>query len=248
MGPHDSKAVPLSPEPPLGQLWQHADRHRPKVVLAAIFSVLNKICDIAPELLIGAAVDVVVNKGQSFIGTLFGVEDPADQLTVLAVITVAIWILESITDYIAEVLWRNLAQSIEHDMRMSAYRHVQELELAYFEDRSSGGLMAVLNDDVNQLERFLDVGANQLILIISNVILVGLAFFIISPELAVLSFLPIPVIVFGSLRYQKRLEPRYDAVRARAGDIAETLTNNLGGIATIKAFHAEEREVERVAI
>jgi len=156
--------------------------------------------------------------------------------------------LESITDYIAEVLWRNLAQDIEHEMRMDSYRHVQELELAYFEDRTSGGLMAVLNDDINQLERFLDVGANQMILTISNVVLVGLAFFIISPELAFLAFLPIPVIVVGSLLYQKKLEPRYDAVRAAAGRIADTLTNNLGGIATIKAFTAEEREVDRVAI
>ena len=76
---------------------------------------------------------------------------------------------------------------------------------------------------------------------------VGLAFFVISPELAFLAFLPIPVIVIGSLLYQKKLEPRYDAVRAAAGRIADTLTNNLGGIATIKAFTAEEREVERVA-
>ena len=115
MGPHDSNAVPLSPQPPLRQLWEHADRHRPKVVLATIFSVLNKICDIAPELLIGAAVDVVVGEGQSFIGEVFGIEDPVDQLYVLAIITVIIWVLESITDYIAEVLWRNLAQDIEHD-------------------------------------------------------------------------------------------------------------------------------------
>ena len=157
MGPNETNAVPLSAEPPLGQLWQHADRHRPKVVLATIFSVLNKICDIAPELLIGAAVDVVVGDGESFIGSVFGIEDPVDQLYVLAIITVVIWVLESITDYIAEVLWRNLAQDIEHEMRMDSYRHVQELELAYFEDRTSGGLMAVLNDDVNQLERFLDV-------------------------------------------------------------------------------------------
>src|SRR5688572_3641036 len=113
MDPHDTNPVPLSPEPPLRQLWRHADRHRPRVVVAAIFSVLNKLCDIAPELLIGAAVDVVVNEGTSFMATVFGVEDPADQLVVLAVITVAIWILESLTDYIAEVLWRNLAQSIQ---------------------------------------------------------------------------------------------------------------------------------------
>ena len=52
----------------------------------------------------------------------------------------------------------------------------------------------------------------------------------------------------GSLRYQRTLEKRYDAVRAAAGRIADTLTNNLGGITTIKAFNAEAREVERVAV
>src|SRR5205085_12287869 len=89
---------------------------------------------------------------------------------------------------------------------------------------------------------------NELITTAANVVLVGAVFVIISPTLAVLAFLPIPVIVIGSLRYQKSLEPKYDAVRAAAGRIAETLTNNLGGIATITAFTAEDREVERVAI
>ena len=243
-----TNAIPLSTAPPLRQLWAHAGAYRRRVVLATVFSVLNKLCDIAPELLIGAAVDVVVNTDQSFIGRVFGVEDQYEQLVILAIITVVVWIAESITDYIAERTWRNLAQDIEHDVRMEAYQHVQELELAHFEDRSVGGLMAVLNDDVNQLERFLDVGANQVILTISNVVFVGLAFFIISPTIAFLAFLPIPVIVAGSLRYQRTLEVRYDAVRAAAGRIADTLTNNLGGITTIKAFNAEAREVERVAV
>jgi ATP-binding cassette subfamily B protein len=245
--PADTAAIPLAPSP-LRQLWAHGRRHRRKVVLASTFSVLNKICDVAPELLIGAAVDVVVNEGhrQSLVGRVFGVANAYDQLTILAGVTVVVWILESITDYVAHVLWRTLAQTLEHETRMEAYRHVQELELAYFEDHSSGGLMAVLNDDVNQLERFLDVGANDLILTGANVVLVGLTFLAISPTLTLLAFLPIPVIVVGSLRYQRRLEQRYDDVRAAAGRIADTLTNNLGGIATIKAFTAEEREVERV--
>ena len=244
----DSNAVPRSAVPPLRQLWTHAGRHRRRVVLATVFSILNKICDVAPELLIGAAVDVVVNTDRSFVGRIFGVEDRFDQLTILAIVTVIVWIAESVTDYIADLTWRNLAQDIEHDIRMDAYRHVQDLELAYFEDRSSGGLMAVLNDDVNQLERFLDLGANEVILTVTNVLLVGLAFAVISPQIAVLAFLPVPVIVLGSLRYQRSLEARYDAVRAAAGRIADTLTNNLGGITTIKAFTSEEREVARVTV
>ena len=123
---------------------------------------------------------------------------------------------------------------------------MQGLELAYFEDQSTGGLMAILNDDVNQLERFLDVGANNMIRTLTNVVLVGIVFLIASPLLALVAFLPIPVILWGSFRYQRRLEPLYRGVRDQVGRLSGTLANNLGGIATIKAFTAEERETERV--
>lgn len=63
--------------------------------------------------------------------------------------------------YAQGVLWRNLSQNLEHRLRLHAYEHTQQLPLAYFEDRSVGQLMAVLNDDINQLERFLDHGAND---------------------------------------------------------------------------------------
>jgi ATP-binding cassette, subfamily B, bacterial len=244
----DALSASSSPLHPLRRLWHHARQHRPKVVLAATFSAINKACDIAPELLIGAAVDVVVNEGQSFVGRVFGVEDRVDQLSILAVITVAVWLAESASEYVARVTWRNLAQTVEHEVRVEAYANVCDLEMAYFEDRSSGGLLAVLNDDVNQLERFLDDGAHEVIITTLNVVFVGIAFAIISPTLTVLAFLPIPVIVAGSLRYQRTLEKRYDAVREAAGRIAATLTNSLGGIATIKAFTAEDREVQRVAV
>jgi len=238
--------VPVSSTPPLRNLWRHFRNHRRRVVFATTMSVVNKICDIMPELLIGAAVDVVVNSNRSFIGRIFGTEDRYDQLTWLAVITVIAWIAESVSQYIAHVTWRNLAQTLEHDTRMEAYRHVQSLEMAYFEDQSSGGLMAILNDDVNQLERFLDIGADEIVVTTANVILVGAVFAVISPQLTLLAFLPIPIIVAGSLLYQRRLQSRYDAVRNAAGRIADTLTNSLGGIATIKAFNGEARDVARV--
>jgi len=238
--------IPLSSTPPLRDLWRHASKQRPKVVLATVMSVLNKACDVMPELLIGVAVDVVVNDGQSFVGRLTGIEDRFTQLLVLAAITVVVWLAESATQYVAELAWRNLGQTVEHDTRMEAFRHVQTLEMAYFEDTTSGGMMTVLNDDVNQLERFLDVGADDIIQTIANVVFVGIVFAVISPSLTVLAFLPIPVIVIGSLRYQRRLQPRYDAVRAATTRIGDTLTNSLGGVATIKAFSGEPREVERL--
>ncbi len=246
MADPDAASLPHSTRSPLGELWRYARGHRRRVVFASSMSLANKICDIAPELLIGAAVDIVVKGSGSWVGGVIGVENRFTQLTVLVVVTVLIWFAESGTEYAARIAWRNLAQTLEHEARMDAYRHVQSLEMAYFEDRTSGGLMTVLNDDVNQLERFLDVGPHKLILTAANVVLVGIVFVVVSPLLALLAFVPIPVIVAGSLAYQTRLRPLYLRVRTAAGAIGDSLTNGIGGMATIKAFNAEDREVERV--
>jgi ATP-binding cassette subfamily B protein len=237
----------LDAVPPLVRLWRYTGGHRRTVVGAITFSVLNKLADVAPELLIGAAVDVVVREGDSLVASVLGVEDRFHQLLALAVLNVLIWVAESVTDFVASVLWRNLAQTVEHEARMDAYRHIQELELAWFEDQSTGGLLSILNDDVNQLERFLDIGADELIRTAVNVVFVGIVFFAAAPVLGVIAFVPIPLIVWASVRYQRRLEPRYAAVRTAAGDLGGLLANNVSGIATIRSFTAEEREAERVA-
>ncbi|HEX6257212.1 MAG TPA: ABC transporter transmembrane domain-containing protein, partial [Euzebyales bacterium] len=216
------------------------------MLAAAVASVLNKTFDLAPPFLIGAAVDIVVEGEGSFIASRFGVVDPRDQLLVLAAVTAVVWMLESLFEYLFRVLWRNLAQDIQHELRLETYAHVQDLEIAYFSDRQTGELLAVLNDDVNQLERFLDVGANEILQLLTTVVLVGAAFVVLIGDLAWLAFLPMPVIVFGSLRFQRALEPRYTLVRERAGQLSAMLSNNLQGLATIKAFTAETREQARI--
>jgi ATP-binding cassette subfamily B protein len=231
---------------PLRRLWAYAVNYRGQVIMATVWSFLNKAVDIAPPFLIGMAVDVVANGSGSLLGQL-GVEDPKAQILVIALITFVVWGLESLFEYLLSIKWRNLAQSIQHDLRVDTYEHLQELDIEYFEERPSGDLMAVLNDDVNQLERFLDVGANEVIQLATTVVLIGAAFFIIAPSIAWLAFLPIPVILWGSMRFQKKIEPRYTTVRDEAAAINGQLANNIGGIATIKAFTAEDREVERVS-
>jgi ATP-binding cassette subfamily B protein len=232
---------------PLRRLWKYAAIYRGEVILASTWSFLNKAVDIAPPFLIGMAVDVVANGSGSLLGQL-GIEDPKMQILVIALLTFVIWSLESLFEYLLSVGWRNLAQTIQHDLRIDTYEHLQDLDVAYFEDRPSGDLMAVLNDDINQLERFLDVGANEVIQLGTTVMLIGVAFFVIAPSIAWLAFLPVPVILWGSLRFQKRIEPRYATVRDEAATINGQLANNIGGIATIKAFTAEDREVERVTV
>ncbi|WP_341928462.1 ABC transporter ATP-binding protein [Methyloversatilis discipulorum] len=230
---------------PLSRLFSHARNYRRDVRIASLYSVLNKFFDVLPEVLIGVAVDVVVNQKASFLARV-GIVDPKDQLVLLALITVVVWVGESLFQYLYDVRWRDLAQNLQHDLRMEAYCHVQKLDMAYFERNRSGNLLAVLNEDINQMERFLNGGANDLIQVFVGSLMVGGVFFVLTHELAFLALVPVPLILYGAFWFQRRLAPRYGAVREAAGALAARLNNNIQGIATVKAYAAEDYEAGHI--
>jgi len=230
---------------PFIRLARYARNYRQQIWTATVCSILNKFFDLAPPVLIGAAIDLVLQK-ENFWANPLGVQGLAAQLLVLSVISGVIWGLESIFEYAYALQWRNLAQTMQHDLRLDAYQHLQELELAFFEERSSGGLMSILSDDVNQLERFLDGGANEVIQVSATILLIGGAFFVITPNVAWLALSPMPFILWGSIWFQKFLAPRYAEVREKVGLLNGQLSNNIGGITTIKAFVTEGYERKRI--
>jgi ATP-binding cassette, subfamily B, bacterial len=232
--------------PPLIRLFQYGRAYRQQIWFASLCSILNKFFDLAPPVLIGMAVDVVVKKQDSLIAQ-WGIPDIRQQFLLLAVLTFMIWGLESAFEYAFARLWRNLAQKVQHDLRIDAYAHLQGLELEYFESRSTGGLMSILNDDINQLERFLDYGANEVLQVTTTVIVIGTGFFILAPSVAWMAMLPMPFILWGSLTFQKLLAPRYAEVREKVSLLSGRLSNNLSGIVTIKSFVTEDYEVQRLA-
>jgi ATP-binding cassette subfamily B protein len=232
---------------PLLRLLGHLREYRWQVWLASFCSIMNKFWDLAPPILIGMAIDVVTYKEDSMLAD-FGYPDPYDQFLILVALTVVIWVLESLFEYWFGVLWRNLAQNAQHELRMDAYEHIQNLEMQWFSGQTTGGLMAIMNDDVNQLERFLDQGANDLLQVATTVVVVGGVMLILAPSVAIYAILPIPIIVGGSFMFQRRIGVRYAKVRKEVGDLNALLNNNLSGITTIKSFTAEEREVERVGV
>jgi ATP-binding cassette subfamily B protein len=131
-------------------------------------------------------------------------------------------------------------------MRLDTYRHVQRLDMAYFENQRTGNLMAILNDDINQMERFLNGGANQIIQVFFSSLMVSAVFFALQKDIALMALLPVPLILLGAFWFQNRLAPRYTKVREAAGDVGARLNNNLLGLATIKAFATESFEATHI--
>ncbi len=229
----------------LMQLFSYTVLNRAKVVFASVCSVLNKVCDIVPEILIGISIDVIVNQEQSVIAHL-GIINPTHQLYFVGGMTALFWIGESVFEYLYLITWRGLAQDIQHDLRLKTYDTIQKLDLAYFEDKKQGVLLSILQDDISQLEQFLSQGPNEIIQLTVNVVIMGIIFFWISPTLAFLTVLPIPFVVMIASYYQHALAHLYEAVRHKHAELSGHIAHRLTGIMTIKSYTTETYELDRL--
>ena len=231
----------------LKHLFVYSQQQKTKAKRGIVYSILNKLFDLAPPVLIGVAIDIVVEGNESFLASL-GVVDRRRQLVVLAILTFIIWGLESLFDYLSAVTWRSISQDIEHNLRTETFQNVLGLDMKYFENKSSGRLMAILNDDVNQLERFLDTGANKLLQTATTVIVIGGTFLYISPLIATFAFIPIPIIIFGSFKFTTTIATRYERIRESIETLNSNLSNSISGILNVKSFTRETKELQRIDV
>ena len=229
----------------LRHLFVYSQQQKTKTKRGIVYSILNKLFDLAPPVLIGIAIDIVVEGNESFLASV-GIPDRRRQLVILAILTFIIWGLESLFDYLSAVTWRGISQDIEHNLRTETFENVLSLDMKYFENKSSGRLMAILNDDVNQLERFLDTGANKLLQTATTVIVIGGTFLYISPLIATFAFIPIPIIIFGSFKFTSTIASRYESIRESIETLNSNLSNSISGILNVKSFTRETKELDRI--
>lgn len=218
---------------------------RKDFMLATFYSSLNKFFGIIPEVLLGVAIDTVVKRESSWLARL-GFSELKMQLLLLGLMTLVVYGLESLFEYLHATKWWCLAQNVQHNFRIEAFNHVQRSTLAAFSKQKMGNLLAILNEDTNQLERFLEDGVDRIIELIVSVVLTSSIFFFLAPQIALFAMLPIPLIIYGTFFFQRKLSPLYLTVREKAGMLSTRLANSLLGLLTIKSLVAEEVETKKL--
>ena len=240
------------------RLFQYIRPYYRRLVYASGSSIANKVLDLMPPVLVGWVIDTVSARPPAWIADVVawiaqratgaaGSIDPWYIAAFLATLGLLIFAFESLFQWMYQHAFQNLAQDVQHGLRMDAYNHIQAREMSFFENHRTGETMAMLGDDVNQLERFLNTGFNNLLQLLVLFAFCGVVLFSAHPGLAAVGLAPIPLIVWGSFIYRRWMESRYADVRSRVGDLSSRLENNLAGIQVIKSFTAEDFESERVS-
>lgn len=206
--------------------YTHGALRSPQACKAIAYSVLNKIILTLPEFFLGMAINVVLNAPSSFL-TEWGINSCADQLVLLAVFTVALWSLSSLFYYLESIAWQTLAQKLQHTLRLTAYKKIQHQRAKEFDKETIGNHVAILNDDINQIESFFRFAANDSIHLVVGTIMIGCTYLYYSPLIAGIALLPLPLVIFLSFKFQKKLQLNYLLTRNQAGKVATHLTNAL---------------------
>lgn len=236
-----------TPSYPMRRLFRYLRRYRRPFSWASLASISNKVLDLMPPLLVGWIIDNLTGQAPAWLAEWFGVESRWGGALFLSAAIIVIFGFESLFEWLYKIGFQTLAQRVQHDLRLDAYDHLQHREVAYFERSRTGNLMAILNDDINQLERFLNSSFNEFLQLIVLFIFASFALFAYAWELALIGIAAIPLIILGSLWYQRIIAPRYQRIREAVGALSSRLENNISGIMVVKSFSAEAYERQRVA-
>lgn len=236
-----------TPQRPMQRLFRYLDRYRRPFWFSIISSILNKVFDLMPPFLTAWVIDTVSKNPPAWIERWTGLSELWPIVVFLTIITLFVFGAESFFEWLYDRGFLRLAQRLQHDLRIDTYNHLQDREIAFFEEQRTGNLMSILNDDINQLERFFNQIFNEIVQLGVLVIMATWSLCAVSLELGLIAVAPIPFIILGSMYYQRKIAPYYKAVREHVGALGSRLENNLSGIPVIKSFTAEVYESNRVA-
>lgn len=232
---------------PMSRLYGYLAPFRARLAGACAASVANKVLDLMPPLLTAWLIDVVNRTPPAWIGA-FAPGDVRGQLVVVAVVTVVVFGAESFFQWLYALGFSRLSQDVQHRLRTDAYSSMQKREIEFFEEHRLGQTLSMLQEDVNQLERFLSPGSglNAILQVTTTCAFALVVLCMESWELALVCLAPMPLIVWGSMAFSRLLAPRYRDLRQAAGEVTARLENNLAGIQVIQSFTAEKQETARL--
>jgi ATP-binding cassette subfamily B protein len=242
---------------PMVNLLRYALRYWPRLTVGVISAVVTRFSRLVPALVVAAAIDRVVI-GSADPGLLTDFELlPAGEITAdaarlalleqLVIIAALAYAVRSVARFVSRYLLQSAAQKVQRDLRNDAYDHLQHLSMDFFVNHQTGGMLSILNSDINRLEQFLNTEFRQFIRVVATVSGIAIILWTYSPKLATVALLPVPVIGLASAKFLTWIEPRYKSIRETVARLNARLENNIGGVDIIKSFDRYEFEQERVA-
>ncbi|MCS7053525.1 MAG: ABC transporter ATP-binding protein/permease [Ignavibacterium sp.] len=138
-----------------------------------------------------------------------------------------------------------VSREIEFDLRNDFWNHIQKLPLRFFQNNSTGNIMAHATNDINAVRSF--IGPAVMYSIDTGIRILIVVFIMLSIDwsLTLLALLPLPLLSFAVYRIMKLIHEKYTKIQEKFSELTTRAQENYSGIRIIKSYVREENEISR---
>jgi ABC-type multidrug transport system fused ATPase/permease subunit len=205
--------------------------YRAGLAVSAALAAVAMVMTVAIPWLSGRAIDQVRDGDRS-------------GLTALGIAILAAGALRFALTVVRRLVAGRVSLGVELDLRNRMYEHLLSLELGFFDRQQTGQLMSRATVDLQLVRFFLGYGLIYMLQSALTILLAAGAMIAVQPELAAISLIPVPIVVFVAARYGRRSRPALQELQQRIGELTADVEENIGGVRVVKSFAREDRQLE----
>lgn len=227
---------PILKKSKLKSFWILMQGYRMHYIFAVVALAISAVLNTATFLLIGHTIDKILPSGRDSI---------LQELILVGLSFVGLALLQGFFTFMSGKLAAETAEALALRIKNYLYDHLQRLSFRYHDKMQTGELIQRCTSDVDAVRRFFADQAISIGRIISLFIINFIAILFLNPGLAVFSIIIIPIVLFLSLWFFKRVSKAYDAFQEQEAKLSTTLQENLSGVRVVKAFSRQNYEIEK---
>jgi ATP-binding cassette subfamily B protein len=219
-------------------------------VVGVVANLLAQFASLVPPVVLGAAIDSVFSGDSPYrlplIPAAWLPNTPEAQFWFSVAVIVGSFLTTAVFTWVYGVAANQFAHGVMHAVRIDSFRTMLDLDMAFFDDKQTGEVMAVLDNDAGNLELFLD---NALMNSVRLVIMVGgiaLLLFVLNPGLAVVTLVAVPAMALFTWWFMRTIAPLYRTRQSSVANFNTRIENGISGINLTKTTASEDYEQERI--
>ena len=206
--------------------------YRGGVIASGLLAAAAMVMTVAIPALTGRAIDQIRAGDEA-------------QLTTLGIAVLVAGVLRLALTVARRLIAGRVSLGVELDLRERMYAHLLSLELSFFDRQQTGQLMSRATVDLQSVRFFLGYGLIFMMQSALTIVLAAVAMIVVQPGLALISLVPVPVVVAIAFRYGRRSRPALQEVQQRIAELTADVEENVSGVRVVKAFAREERQLAR---
>ena len=156
-------------------------------------------------------------------------------------------VIDTAAYYYMQSIGHVMGSRIESDLRRDLFSHYQELSNDFYDNTKIGQLMSRITTDLNDITEFAHHMPEELLIVVLKVVVAFVILCGSSVLLTVIIFAVLPLMVYFSNKFAKKMRASFKASRHELGELNSQVEDSLSGIRVVKSFANEELEKEKFA-